>query len=127
FAGSAASEALHYATISRPADICECTREMRTIKIVDQSVLPIGHESCPLLCDLFSRLIVCADQFHIPDPLSSLSKVIQRDLLSIFGKCFVPQTAIPPACAARDNEQNPSGQYSRQSNAKAQRTAATPA
>ena len=70
---------------------------MRTIEIVNQSVLPIEHESRPLLCNFFSRPIISADQFHIPDPLSRLSKVIKRDLLSIIGKCFIPRTAIQPA------------------------------
>src|SRR5438552_16948219 len=100
---------------------------MRPIEIVNQTVLPIEHELRSLLCDFFSRLIVCADQLHIPDPLSRLSKAIQRDLLSIFGKCFVPRTAIQPASAARDNEQKSKRQHSRYTNANEERQAPIPA
>src|SRR5438034_11766751 len=100
---------------------------MRPIEIINQSVLPIRHELRSLLCDFFSRLIVCADQFHVPDLLSRLSKVIQRDLLSVFGECFVPRTAIQPACAAGDKEQNRSGHYGRSSHANERWQVAMPA
>ena len=87
----------HYARILPAAGIGEWTRETRTVEIVNQSVLPIEQELRSFLCDFFCRLIVRADQFHIPDPLARLSKVIQRDLLLIIGKRFVPRTAIQPA------------------------------
>ena len=125
FHGESFIRGAHYACILRAGAICERTREMCTIEIVNQSVLPIEHELRSLLCDFFCGLIVSADQFHIPDLLSRLSKVVKGDLLFITGKCFIPRTAIKPARrkrrqfrprgqkTARDNEQNPSRHYSR--------------
>ena len=81
--------------VFRAGALRERTREMVSIEIVYQSVLPSEQESCSLFCDLLCRPKVRADQFHISDCLSRLIKVIKRDLLFIGGKRSIPRAPLP--------------------------------